>query len=74
MTEGCLVEGCTARIYAPSGSGALCKEHFIKYVTWRRRKGPGMFATYAKMTMTERNTLVAEWLKSLGLGMEPAKP
>lgn len=63
--QGCMVEGCTARVYAPAGTGSLCKDHFVKFVTWRRKKGPGMFHKYAAMTMEERDPLVAEWLKTV---------
>ena len=67
----CLIDGCTLRVYSPSGTGSLCKDHFTKFVTWRRRKGPAMFVKYAMMTMNERNAIVAEWLKTVG--METAK-
>ena len=63
--ERCLVEGCTVPVYAPGGTASLCKAHFINFVTWRRRRGPAMFTKYAGMTMTERDTIVAEWYKSI---------
>ncbi len=59
--QSCLIEGCKARPYAPAGTGSLCKEHFVTFVTWRRRKGPAMFRTYGAMTMEERDAVVAEW-------------
>ena len=66
MSEsGCLVEGCVARAYAPGGTGSLCKEHFVHFVTWRRRRGPAMFQKYAAMTMDERDVIVNEWRKTV---------
>ena len=64
MNDGCLVEGCTNRVYAPGGTGSLCRDHFVKFVTWRRRRA-GMFQKYGAMTMEERDTIVAEWRKTL---------
>ena len=61
----CAIEGCSAKIYAPGGTSGLCKDHFLKFVVWRRRRGPAMFQKYAAMTMDERDTIVAEWQKSL---------
>jgi hypothetical protein len=61
----CLVRGCTFRIYAPAGTASLCKEHFLNFVTWRRRKGPQMFHKYGAMPTSERDIIVAEWMKSL---------
>jgi hypothetical protein len=63
--ELCLIEGCTARVYAPGGTRSLCKEHFLNFVTWRRRRGPAIAQKYAGMTMQERDTLVAEWQKTV---------
>jgi hypothetical protein len=63
--QGCLIVGCPARAYAPSGTGSLCKEHFLNFVTWRRRKGPTMFHKYAAMTMDERDVIVNEWRKTI---------
>lgn len=63
--ERCFIEGCTNQAYAPGGTASLCKEHFINFVTWRRRRGPAMFTKYAGMTMNERNTIVMEWRKSV---------
>ncbi|WP_447977633.1 hypothetical protein [Candidatus Nitrospira bockiana] len=63
--ERCMITGCPGQVYAPSGTGSLCKDHFINFVTWRRRRGPGMFHKYAAMTMDERDTIVAEWSKTV---------
>lgn len=61
----CLITGCKARVYAPAGTHSICREHFLSYLTWRRRKGPQMFLTYAGMTMEERDTIVAEWVSTI---------
>ncbi len=63
--QTCLIGGCTFRVYAPAGTGSLCKEHFTNFVTWRRRKGPAMFHKYGAMTIEERDTVVAEWGKTI---------
>lgn len=63
--QPCLIRGCTARAYAPAGSGALCKEHFLNFVTWRRKKGLAMFHRYAAMTPEERDPTVDEWSKTV---------
>jgi hypothetical protein len=55
------------KIYAPAGTGALCKEHFLGFLAWRRRKGPAMFAKYAAMTMSERDAVMAEWVATLSV-------
>jgi hypothetical protein len=66
MTSGsCLIRGCTGKAYAPAGTAVLCKGHFLSFVTWRRRKGPGMFYKYGALPMEERNTVVAEWQKTV---------
>ncbi len=57
----CLIQDCAAKVYAPAGTRALCKEHFLHFVKWRRRKGAQMFHTYGAMTMEERNTEVGKW-------------
>ena len=36
--ESCLVGGCTEAIYAPAGTQSLCKEHFLQFLTWRKKK------------------------------------
>jgi hypothetical protein len=38
---------------------------FLNYLTWRRRKNPQMFMKYARMTMEERDPLVAEWANAI---------
>jgi hypothetical protein len=63
--QGCLIKDCTSRPYAPAGTGSVCKEHFLDFVRWRRRKGPGMFRTYGAMTMVQRDTVVADWRKNV---------
>ncbi len=63
--QSCLIQGCTNRVYAPGGTGYLCKEHFLNFLTWRRRKGTGMFQKYAAMTMDERDAVVLEWGKTV---------
>ena len=60
-----MIKGCQARVYAPAGTHSICREHFLSYLTWRRRKGPQMFMKYAGMTMEERDPLVAEWAKTV---------
>jgi hypothetical protein len=62
---GCLIHDCSVKTYAPAGTGALCKEHFLSFVTWRRRKGPQMFYKYGAMSMEERATLVTDWQKTV---------
>jgi hypothetical protein len=64
-TDTCSIRECTFHVYAPAGTGHLCKEHFLSFVTWRRRKGPAMFHKYAAMTMEERNAVLTEWGKTL---------
>ena len=61
----CLVPDCNAKTYAPAGTGGVCKEHFLQFLTWRRRRGPGMFHKYAAMTMEERDPVVSEWAKTV---------
>src|SRR4029077_2731630 len=61
----CLIKGCQAKVYAPAGTHSICREHFLNYLTWRRRKGPQMFMKYAGMTMEERDPLVAEWANTI---------
>jgi hypothetical protein len=40
----------------------LCKEHFLQFLTWRKKKGGlGMFKKYSAMTMDERDAIVEEW-------------
>ena len=61
----CLIKGCQAKVYAPAGTHSICREHFLSYLTWRRRKNPQMFMKYAGMTMEERDPLVAEWANTI---------
>lgn len=61
----CMIKGCQAKVYAPAGTHSICREHFLSYLTWRRRKGPQMFMKYAGMTMEERDPLVAEWANTI---------
>ena len=65
--QACLIDGCKTRGYAPAGTGSLCKEHFLDFVKWRRRKGSGMFHKYGAMTMEERDSVMAEWRKTVTL-------
>ena len=39
----CMIQDCGGRVYAPTGTHALCKNHFLDFVKWRRKKGTGMF-------------------------------
>jgi hypothetical protein len=61
----CLVPNCTQRPYAPAGTAAACKNHFLDFLKWRRRKGAQMFHKYAAMTMPERDVVAAEWIKTV---------
>ena len=61
----CCVQNCQSRPYAPAGTQSVCKDHFINFLTWRRRRGPQMFLKYAGMTMPERDTIAAEWIKTI---------
>ena len=61
-TESCLIGGCTEAVYAPAGTQAICKEHFLLFLKWRKKKGGlGMFKKYSAMNMEERDTIVEEW-------------
>ncbi len=63
--QSCLIKDCPERVYAPAGTNTVCKEHFQNFVKWRRRKGPQMFHKYAGMTMEERDSVAAEWQKTV---------
>lgn len=64
--DGCLVGGCTQPVYAPAGTRALCKEHFLDFVKWRKKKGGlAMFRKYSALTMEERDPTVDEWVKTI---------
>lgn len=67
----CCVPNCQARPYAPAGSRSVCKDHFLSFLTWRRRRGPQMFHTYAGMAMTERDGIAAEWMKTIRIDEVP---
>lgn len=67
----CCIPDCKAKPYAPAGTRSVCKDHFLNFLTWRRRRGPQMFHKYAAMTMDERDTIAAEWQKTLRLGDAP---
>jgi hypothetical protein len=66
--SNCCIPDCQAQPYAPAGTRSVCKDHFLSFLTWRRRRGPQMFHKYAAMTMEERDTIAAEWQKTLRLG------
>jgi hypothetical protein len=68
----CCVPNCLERSYAPAGTRSVCKDHFLSFLTWRRRRGTQMFHTYAGMSMEERNTIVAEWVKTIRTDDMPA--
>ena len=51
----CMIQGCQARVYSPAGTQHVCKEHFLSFLTWRRRKGQQMFIHYAGLTMDQRD-------------------
>jgi len=68
----CCIANCVAQPYAPSGTRSLCKDHFLNFLTWRRRRGPQMFHTYAGMSMEERDTVAAEWMKTIRTDDAPA--
>ncbi len=61
----CMIQNCQGKVYAPAGTQYVCKEHFLSFLTWRRRRGPQMFTTYAGMTMEQRDPVVAEWAKTI---------
>ena len=73
-SERCLIQDCTARTYAPAGTSAICKPHFIDFLTWRRRRGLQMFLKYAGMTMPERDAVVEEWRKTVKVEEAPIAP
>jgi len=68
----CCVPNCQAKPYAPAGTQSVCKDHFINFLTWRRRRGPQMFLKYAAMTMPERDTIAAEWVKTIRVDEVPS--
>ena len=66
--QTCLIGGCTQPLYAPAGTRSVCKEHFLDFVKWRRKKGGMvMFRKYSAMTMEERDPTVDEWAQTIML-------
>jgi hypothetical protein len=64
--QACFIGGCTQILYAPTGTRGLCKEHFLNFVKWRRRKGGiPLFRKYGAMTMQERDPTVDEWAQTV---------
>jgi hypothetical protein len=65
-TDSCLIGGCSEHAYVPAGTQHLCKEHFLHFVTWRKKKGGlGMFKKYSAMSMEERDAIVEEWAQNI---------
>lgn len=64
----CMIEGCQSKVYSPAGTQHVCKEHFLSFLTWRRRKGPQMFTHYAGLTMDQRDPIATEWSKTVSIG------
>ena len=71
LDTSCSVPNCLERPYAPAGTRSVCKDHFLSFLTWRRRRGPQMFSNYAGMSMVERDTVVAEWMKTIRIDEVP---
>ncbi|HLZ34726.1 MAG TPA: hypothetical protein VKP13_11955 [Nitrospira sp.] len=67
----CMIQKCPGKVYAPAGTEHVCKAHFLDFLTWRRRRGPQMFTTYAGMTMEQRDPIVAEWAKTIRVEETP---
>jgi len=64
--DSCLIGGCTEPLYAPAGTQSLCKEHFLHFAAWRKKKGGlGMFKKYSAMSMEERDAIVEEWAQHI---------
>ena len=72
LDSRCRVTNCLAKPYAPAGTQSICRDHFLNFLTWRRRRGPQMFVKYAAMTMDERDTVCAEWQKTLRVDEVPS--
>ncbi|HSA65407.1 MAG TPA: hypothetical protein VLE25_12010 [Nitrospira sp.] len=70
----CMIQGCQGRVYSPAGTQHVCKEHFLSFLTWRRRKGPQMFTHYAGLTMEQRDSIAAEWSKTVSVVEAPTGP
>ena len=66
-SPNCMIQGCQAKVYSPAGSQHVCKEHFLSFLTWRRRKGPQMFIHYAGLSMEQRDPIAAEWSKTVSI-------
>ena len=71
--QACLIQGCKGGVYAPAGTGVLCKDHFIDFVKWRRRRGQAVIDKYAGQTMEERDSTVEEWKRTVKVD-EAAQP
>jgi hypothetical protein len=67
----CMIQGCQGKVYAPAGTQNVCKEHFLHFLTWRRRKGQKMFTLYAGMSMEQRDPIAAEWAKTVSVVEAP---
>lgn len=70
----CMIQGCQAKVYSPAGTQHVCKEHFLSFLTWRRRKGQQMFIHYAGLTMEQRDPIAAEWSKTVSIIEAPTGP
>ena len=66
-SPNCMIQGCQAKVYSPAGTQHVCKEHFLSFLTWRRRKGPQMFTHYAGLSMEQRDPVAAEWSKTVSI-------
>ncbi|MDH5666694.1 MAG: hypothetical protein OEY86_01610 [Nitrospira sp.] len=67
----CRVPNCQAKPYAPAGTQSVCRNHFLQFLTWRRRRGTQMFHKYAGMPMSDRDIVVAEWIKTIRIEEVP---
>ena len=64
--ETCLIGGCTEPLYAPAGTRSVCKDHFLQFLAWRKKKGGlSMFKRYSAQPMEERDATVEEWENSV---------
>ncbi|HEU4684589.1 MAG TPA: hypothetical protein VFS39_08830 [Nitrospira sp.] len=70
----CVIQGCQGKVYAPAGTQSVCREHFLNFLAWRRRKGPHMFTTYAGLSMEQRDAIVAEWQQTITRTDVPTAP
>jgi hypothetical protein len=70
----CMIQGCQGRVYSPAGTQHVCKEHFLSFLTWRRRKGSQMFTHYAGLTMEQRDAIAVEWSKTVSVIEAPTGP